>query len=87
MVIATEPRLNYEPATVLTPPLVFAKNISDFFSEFLLFCYFRHIFSRFDHLFKDVKVVHVILVRERQQVKQLLKPPKMWTKTIFQAGL
>jgi hypothetical protein len=33
-------------------------------------CYFRHIFSTFDgfdHLFKDVKVVHVILVRERQQ--------------------
>jgi hypothetical protein len=33
-------------------------------------CYFRHIFSTFDgfdHLFKDVNVVHVILVRERQQ--------------------
>ena len=62
MVIATE-----QGSIVSPPPLVSAKNISDFCSEFLLFCYFRHIFSTSDNLSKDVKVVRVILVRERQQ--------------------
>ena len=66
MVIATEQGSIMSPPQFSHPP-GFYKNISAFCSEFLLFCYFRHIFSTFDHLFKDVKVVHVILVRERQQ--------------------
>jgi hypothetical protein len=67
MVIVTEQGSIISPPKFSPPPLGFTKNISAFCSEFLLLCYFRHIFSMFDHLFKDVKVIHVILVRERQQ--------------------
>jgi hypothetical protein len=66
MGIATEQGSIMSPPQ-FSPPPGFTKNISAFCSEFLLLCYFRHIFSTFDHLLKDVKVVHVILVRERQQ--------------------
>ena len=58
---------NYEPATVFTHPWFLQKIFQIFEVNQFLFCYFRHIFSMFDHLFKDVKDVHVILVRERQQ--------------------
>jgi hypothetical protein len=85
MVTATEQGSNMSPPQFSHPP-GFYKNISAFCSEFLLFWYFRHIFSTVDHLFKDLGALHVNSrpwsVKDN---KQLLKPGEMWAKTILQA--
>jgi hypothetical protein len=66
----------------------FYKNISAFCSESLNPCCFDILtfFSTVDPLFKDVEAVHVYSRPwSVKNNKQLLKPRKMWARTIFQA--
>jgi hypothetical protein len=65
-------RLNSEPATIFTPPWFYQKMFA--FRGFCSKISFFYIFSTFDHLFKDLKVVHAILTRERQQTN--MKSPR-----------